>query len=71
MSGSDHWQTMLPEAWASALLARHPEASQVTIRIDYRELPSMEAYRAGSEPTWQTIYHSVFTRQPATPDAEP
>jgi hypothetical protein len=71
MAGSDHWQSLLPSAWASALLARHPDADQVTIRIDYRELPSMAEHRAGAAPRWLTIYHSAFTRESPTPDAQP
>jgi hypothetical protein len=71
MAGSDHWQTLLPRAWASALLARHLEATQVVVRIEYRELPSMADHGAGAAPRWQTIYHSAFTRESPTHEAEP
>lgn len=40
-------------AWAKHMLARHPSAKTVTVRVDAYDLPTMRAWQNGARPTWR------------------
>ena len=52
----------LAASWAANMFARHPSARQVYIQFDQFDPPSMENYRNGVRPEWQTTYARVFLR---------
>jgi hypothetical protein len=60
-------RTDLQRAFLGALAANrfsiHPEASQVQVKIEEWEMPSMADYRTGSRPWWRVLNEATFTRK--------
>lgn len=56
----------LQRAFLGALAANrfgaHPEASEVQVKIEEWEMPSMDEFRAGSRPWWRVLSEATFTR---------
>ncbi|WP_437324308.1 hypothetical protein [Sorangium sp. So ce381] len=53
----------LAASWAGKVLARHPGAASVIVRLDVCDLPSMQEYREGKRPTWGLIYQAKLVPQ--------
>ena len=62
----------LAASWAGKILARHPGASAVTVRIENYDLPNMRDYARGARPHWSPFYTARFelAADPTTPEAE-
>ncbi len=72
MVGQD-LQRSLAGSWAGRVLARHPEAEHVVVRLDAYDLPTMAEYREGKRPEWSPYYEAEFVRrarQGADPQAK-
>jgi hypothetical protein len=56
----------LQRAFLAALAANrfdaHPEASQVQVKIEEWEMPTMTEYHAGARPWWRVLNEATFTR---------
>jgi hypothetical protein len=52
----------LAASWAATMFGRHPDADEVTVRVEVYEVPSMEDYRAGQRPEWRLVYTAHFAR---------
>ncbi|WP_437586289.1 hypothetical protein [Sorangium sp. So ce1000] len=50
----------LVASWAGKVLARHPDADSVVVRLDTFELPSMAEYRDGKTAGWKMNYRAKF-----------
>jgi hypothetical protein len=62
MMDDDALRDHFARACGRAMLVRHPTATQVTIRVEEDDMPSMEAYRAGARVKWTTEYELTLTR---------
>jgi hypothetical protein len=60
----------LAASWAGKLFARYPDAEEITVRIEFFDLPTMEEYRDGEEPEWLTDYDVTFYRDEPCSDQE-
>jgi hypothetical protein len=45
----------LVKAWAEHMLAAHPEAEWVQIRVEILEIPTLEEFRSGAKARWTEI----------------
>jgi hypothetical protein len=50
-------------SWAGMMFGRHPQAVEVVVRVELCTLPTLEQYRAGQQPSWDTIYEATFGRE--------
>ena len=55
------------QSWAALLLGSNPEAERVTVMVRRLEMPSMELYRRGERPRWETVYAGEFARRRPAP----
>jgi hypothetical protein len=62
-------RSTLLHAWSCVVLARHPEAEQIVIRVEACDVPSMQAYRQGKKPEWRLVHQAVLSPQTALPIA--
>jgi hypothetical protein len=61
-------------SWAGRMLARHPEATSVVVRLDAYDLPTMAEYRRGERPDWAPHYEAEFVHRKsldAAPELKP
>lgn len=58
----DDLRRALSASLAGKVLARHPEAKSVAVRLDLLEMPTMQAYREGEQPWWALYYRAQFVR---------
>ena len=61
----EDFQRALLASWAGVMLARHPGAERVVVRIEAFHLPSMEEYREGRRPEWHVRERVTFSPQTA------
>jgi hypothetical protein len=66
MSSSEEWRRGLAASWAARMFGSHPEASQVVIRIEVYDVPSMAEYQEGKRPEWNTVYEATLFRDRAS-----
>lgn len=52
------------QSWAALLLGNEAGAERVTVMVRQLEMPSMESYRRGERPRWETVYAGEFARRP-------
>lgn len=52
----------LAASWAGHVLARHPRARAVRVRLEEYDLPTMAGLRQGEETGWEPIYGATFRR---------
>jgi hypothetical protein len=50
------------KSWAAALFGRYPHVRQVEVLAEAEDMPTMEGYREGCRPEWDTVYTASFTR---------
>jgi hypothetical protein len=60
---NDENRHMLASSWAGKILARHPEADSVKLRVEVFDLPSMAEFRQGIRWDWEPIYRATFIRK--------
>lgn len=53
----------LVASWAGKVLARHPDADSVVVRLDTFELPTMAEYRDGKTTGWKLNYRAKFVHR--------
>jgi len=53
----------LVASWAGKVLARHPDADSVVVRLDTFELPTMADYRDGKTTGWKLNYRAKFVHR--------
>ncbi|WP_437875807.1 hypothetical protein [Sorangium sp. So ce513] len=53
----------LVASWAGKVLARHPDADSVVVRLDTFDLPSMAEYREGKSTGWTLNYRARFVHR--------
>jgi hypothetical protein len=63
------WRKRLVKSWAAAMFTRHPSAESLTVVVQFYDLPAIGEYRAGSRPSWKTVYRGVVQRR-ASPVSE-
>lgn len=51
-------------SWAGKVLARHPGAQSIAVRLETYDLPSMREYREGKPPRWDLHYEAKFRPRP-------
>lgn len=49
--------------FAQRMFANHPERTNLDVRFDIYQVPTMEEYRAGARPRWETVYDESFSRE--------
>ena len=59
-SQDDELRRALSASLAGKILATHPEAERVAVRLDVFEMPTMKAYREGDRPRWALHYRTRF-----------
>jgi hypothetical protein len=47
-------------AWAEKVFAHHRGARAIRVKVEAYEIPSMEEFRQGGEPTWRRSYEGSF-----------
>ena len=47
-------------SWAGKIFGRHPDATEVIVRLESYRLVSMEDYRNGKRPDWEKFYEGKF-----------
>ena len=50
----------LTASWAGKILARHAGAREVKVKVESFEVPSMEDYRSGVRPNWESYYEATY-----------
>jgi hypothetical protein len=55
-----HLRTPVATSLAGTMLARHPDAVQITVHLDQYILPPPSAYSAGHQPYWREVYVGTF-----------
>lgn len=50
----------LAASWAGKILARHPGARTVTVRLEQYDLPSMTEFASGKRGAWEPYYRARF-----------
>jgi hypothetical protein len=60
----------LAASWAGKMFARWPEAEEITVRIEFFDLPTMDEYRDGEKPEWATEYEVTFYREGSSSEQE-
>jgi hypothetical protein len=58
-------QEAVVQSWAAQMLGRHPTATELLVRVEVYDMPTMEQYRAGERPEWNMLYEVTFTRESA------
>ncbi|WP_437591264.1 hypothetical protein [Sorangium sp. So ce1000] len=53
-------QRSIAASWAGKVLARHPAAESVLVRVETYDLPSMREYREGKRSGWNLQYEAKF-----------
>jgi hypothetical protein len=53
-------QRSIAASWAGKVLARHPAAEGVLVRLETYDLPSMPEYREGKRSGWNLQYEAQF-----------
>jgi len=53
----------LAASWASLILARHPGARGVKVRVDAFAVPTMKEFSEGKAAAWTELYHATFLRR--------
>jgi hypothetical protein len=49
-------------SWAGTIFGQHPDARQVTVRVEEYDIPTLRAYRQGERPRWRPVYEALFAR---------
>jgi len=60
----------LAASWAGKMFARYPQADEITVRIEFFDLPTMEEYAEGDEPEWVKDYEVTFYRNDPASEEE-
>jgi hypothetical protein len=55
----------LASSLGGKVLAHYPEASAVTVIVEYFDVPRMGAFQAGTRPTWKPFYRATLKRSGA------
>lgn len=63
--GGEAWRRALAASWAGKMMARHPGASSVVVRLASYDLPSMGEIRRGLKGHWSVRYRARFVPHPA------
>lgn len=53
-------QRSLAASWAAEMIARHPSAREVVVRLERYDLPTMADYHGGKRPRWEPFYRARF-----------
>jgi hypothetical protein len=64
----DDLQPRIAASWAAALFGRYPDATRVEMLVEAEDMPTMESFRDGNRPEWDTIYTGDFSRRIESPD---
>jgi hypothetical protein len=57
-------------SWAGMIFGRHPDARQVTVRVEEYDIPTLRNYRAGERPRWQPVYEAAFARRDSSREGD-
>jgi hypothetical protein len=57
----DEFREALAASWAGSAMAHAPEAAVVVVRTEAFLVPTMEEYRNGARPRWQSLAAYAFT----------
>lgn len=60
------FQRALSASLSGAVFAEHPGAKSVTIRLEKFEPISMEEFRSGRRPSWESLYSAEFINRKGT-----
>ncbi len=63
--GDEAWRRALAASWVGKMMARHPGASSVVLRLASYDLPSMDEIRRGQKPRWSIRYRARFVPRAA------
>ncbi|WP_437716015.1 hypothetical protein WMF45_06125 [Sorangium sp. So ce448] len=65
-------QRSIAASWAGKVLARHPAAQSILVRLETCDLPTMREYREGKRSSWNMQYEAKFmtrSKLRASPEA--
>ncbi len=60
------WRKRLVESWAATMFSRHPSAESLNVLVQFYDIPTIAEYRAGSRPSWETVYRAQVQRRSLT-----
>jgi hypothetical protein len=55
----------LVKSWSTTMFKRHPSAVSLSVVIEVYDVPTMSEYRAGSRPSWKTLYQAQVQFDPS------